>query len=113
MGVSGPNAQRRRRGSETLNPTRLALSTATNTVFLSDANGSPAENSATGFITGAAQSFWTASSNFWNFSPQGIGGSSDSPDGDLVEKGGVAEQIRNAFPTSQASRKLSNCTHVS
>ncbi|HKB82492.1 MAG TPA: hypothetical protein VKD04_04705, partial [Burkholderiales bacterium] len=75
-----------------------------------DALGSPAENSATGFITGSAQSFWTQSSSFWSFNPQGIGGSSDSPDGDLVEKGGAAQQQRLAFPTSQATRKLYTCT---
>ncbi len=113
IGVFRPDAQKSPRWFGNLKAYKLGLSTATNTVFLSDANGSPAENSATGFITGAAQSFWTASSNFWNFSPQGIGGSSDSPDGDLVEKGGVAEQIRNAFPTSQASRNLYTCTQGS
>src|SRR5260221_4851626 len=83
IGVFRPDAQKSPRWFGNLKAYKLGLSTATNTVFLADALGSPAENSATGFITGSAQSFWTQSSSFWSFNPQGIGGSSDSPDGDL------------------------------
>ena len=42
-------------------------------------------------------------STFWSFrtpySSTDVGGASDSPDGDLVEKGGVAEQMRIAYAT--------------
>ena len=113
IGVFRPDAQKSPRWLGNLKAYKLGLSTATNSVFLADANGLPAENSATGFITGSAQSFWTQGSNFWNFNPQGIGGSSDSPDGDLVEKGGAAQQIRAAFPASQTSRNLYTCTQGS
>ena len=113
IGVFRPDAQKSPRWLGNLKAYKLGLSTATNTVFLADANGLPAENSATGFITGSAQSFWTQGSTFWNFNPQGIGGGSDSPDGDLVEKGGAAQQIRTAFPASQTSRNLYTCTQGS
>ena len=113
IGVFRPDAANSPRWLGNLKAYKLGLSTATNTVFLADANGLPAENSGTGFITGSAQSFWTQGSTFWNFKPQGIGAGSDNPDGDLVEKGGVAQQIRTAFPTSQASRNLYTCTQGS
>ena len=113
IGVFRPDALKSPRWLGNLKAYNLGLSTATNTVFLSDANGLPAENSATGFITGSAQSFWTQGSSFWSFNPQGVGGSSDSPDGDIVEKGGAAQQIRTAFPTSQTTRKLYTCTQGS
>ena len=113
IGVFRPDAQKSPRWLGNLKAYKLGLSTATNSVFLADANGLPSENSATGFITGSAQSFWTQGSTFWNFNPQGIGGSSDSPDGDLVEKGGAAQQIRVAFPASQTSRNLYTCTQGS
>src|SRR5258708_2726483 len=110
IGVFRPDAQKSPRWFGNLKAYNLGLSTATNTVFLADALGSPAENSATGFITGSAQSFWTQSSSFWSFNPQGIGGSSDSPDGDLVEKGRPAQHQPLPFPTTQATRKLYTCT---
>jgi len=113
IGVFRPDAQLSPRWFGNLKAYQLGLSTATNTVYLADANGAPAENSSTGFITGSAQSFWTQPSTFWNFNPQGAGGGSDSPDGDLVEKGGVAQQIRTAFPTSQTARALYTCTQGS
>lgn len=113
IGVFRPDAQKSPRWLGNLKAYQLGLNTATNTVFLADATGAPAENASTGFITGSAQSFWTAGSTFWNFNPQGIGGSSDSPDGDLVEKGGVAQQERISYASSQATRNLYTCTQGS
>lgn len=81
-------------------------------IELSDANGLQAVNPGTGFATPCAQSLWTTdssttdkSSGYWanvtqNPSPKGQCTTSansvwsDSPDGSLVEKGGVAEVIR-------------------
>ncbi|WP_332774569.1 pilus assembly protein [Polaromonas sp.] len=84
------------------------------TLFLADSTGAPAENPSTGFVNPGAISYWTQASTFWDplyyVSSQGIGGSSDSPDGDLVEKGGAAQYIRTTFATSQAARNLYSCT---
>src|SRR5260221_578055 len=83
-------------------------------LFLADANGDEAADNINGFIKGSATSFWTASSTFWSFrSPfdaSDVGQQSDKPDGNLVEKGGMAEMLRIAYPTDQSTRKLYTCT---
>ncbi|MGE5626309.1 MAG: pilus assembly protein [Bacillota bacterium] len=92
---------------------KLALDTSSGNVFLADANNTAAENSSTSFITPSAQSFWTTSSTFWGFrasSLNGLGGSSDAPDGDIVEKGAAAQQLRIAYASSQSTRNLYTCT---
>jgi type IV pilus assembly protein PilY1 len=84
--------------------------------FLVDSLGQKAENAATGFVSPNAQSFWSASSSFWSHRPvdeNGAGGSSDLPDGDLVEKGGAAQGLRARFPTDQALRQIYTCVSSS
>ena len=84
--------------------------------FLVDSLGQKAENAATGFVSPIAQSFWTASSTFWNHrttDENGAGGASDLPDGDLVEKGGAAEGLRIRYPTDQAQRQIYTCVSSS
>ncbi|MFO7550783.1 MAG: PilC/PilY family type IV pilus protein [Haliea sp.] len=76
---------------------------------LADANLKPAVNPLTGFATECAASFWTEDSgNYWeglNIQPPlkgqclpqpATGDWSDLPDGPFVEKGGVAQMIRQA-----------------
>jgi len=113
IGVFRPDATKAPRWLGNLKMYNLGLDTATNTVFLSDSNNAPAENAGKGFISATAKSFWTENSGFWSFrtaQENGVGGSSDSPDGDLVEKGGVAQQIRIANATTQTARNLYTCT---
>ena len=91
---------------------QFALDPNTSQLYLADANNNPAYNGSTGFITPTAVSFWTTPSSFWGFRPpnqNGVGGASDSPDGDLVEKGAAAEMLRNALAASQSSRQLYTC----
>ncbi|MCU6433496.1 hypothetical protein LPB67_06835 [Undibacterium sp. Jales W-56] len=71
---------------------------------LGDVTGAPAISPVTGFVTECATSFWTSDSGtYWNNLPGTPKGTcpvtsyspySDSPDGPIVEKGGVAEVIR-------------------
>lgn len=114
IGVFRPDPAKSPRWFGNLKLYDLASLSATGDVFLADANNFAATNSSTGFISNSALSFWTKPSTFWNFrapfAPTDVGQGSDSPDGDLVEKGGVAEQLRIAFPTSQTARKLYTCT---
>ena len=123
IGVFRPDSTKSPRWLGNLKMYNLALNTATGTVFLADAEngpppavGSQAENSTTGFVSQNSPSFWTKSSSFWAFrdaSQNGPGGSSDLPDGDLVEKGGAAQQLREAFAGAEASapgRNLYTCT---
>ena len=94
---------------------QIAADTSTTppTLFLADKNGVAATSASTGFISPGATSFWTANSNFWDStyygSSQGVGGASDAPDGDLVEKGGAAQRLRVAYASSLAGRKVFTC----
>ena len=74
------------------------------TLKLGDSAGNAAISSAgTGFITPGAISYWTkkdiatapdSTGGFFVTNPQGAGLGFDSPDGELVEKGGAAQQLR-------------------
>jgi type IV pilus assembly protein PilY1 len=113
IGVFRPDQTKNPRWFGNLKLYKLGVNTATSTLFLADAVGGAAENASTGFISGNAQSFWTSSSSFWSYrdpTQNGVGGNSDMPDGDLVEKGGAAQRIRVAFPTSQTTRNVYTCT---
>ena len=115
IGVFRPDANKAPYWLGNLKMYNLAL-TSSGDVFLADAVGNPAQNTTTGFITGAAPSFWTIPSSFWGFrtaDQNGVGGASDYPDGDLVEKGGAAEQLRIAYASAELAiptRNLYTCT---
>ncbi|HZX26100.1 MAG TPA: PilC/PilY family type IV pilus protein [Telluria sp.] len=76
-------------------------------IDLGDVNGDLAVNTNTGFLTPCATSYWTSDSNtYWQglgINPDPAGGCtsssnsvySDSPDGPQVEKGAVAQVLRN------------------
>jgi Tfp pilus tip-associated adhesin PilY1 len=84
-----------------------------------------AVNLNTGFISNTSPSIWTESSTFWSFrSPNyestDAGKESDRPDGDLVEKGGAAQKIRQVYSepdgatlnadNTSMSRNIYTCT---
>jgi len=116
LGVFRPDAMAAPNWVGNLKQYKLGVDTATTppTVFLADSAGAVVENTTTGFANPSAVSFWTKASTFWDplyyVNSQGVGGSSDSPDGDLVEKGGAAQYLRTAYATSQASRNIYTCT---
>jgi type IV pilus assembly protein PilY1 len=74
-------------------------------IDLGDVNGNLAVNNNTGFVTDCAVSWWTSDSGtYWKnmgVNPDPAGGCStekaysDAPDGPLVEKGAVAQVLRN------------------
>jgi type IV pilus assembly protein PilY1 len=109
MGVFRPDADAAPRWMGNLKEYKLAAS-STDQLYLADANGNPVENSTTGFVTPSAISYWTQPSAFWGFQPSGAGGASDSPDGDIVEKGAAAQVLRSTYPVSQAARKVYTCS---
>lgn len=92
------------------------------TLKLGDSLGNPAISaSGTGFITPTAVSFWTkkdtstapdSTGGFFINDARGAGGAFDSPDGELVEKGGAAQRSRvsnltvNYTSTPSSPRKL-------
>ncbi|MGH6770648.1 MAG: hypothetical protein ACRECO_16685, partial [Xanthobacteraceae bacterium] len=120
IGVFRPDANKSPRWYGNLKLYRLGVNLAIEDepeLFLADATGAPAENEGTGFIGGNARSFWTQdeSVDFWRFrdpSLNGAGGPSDLPDGDLVEKGGAAQQLRIAYATDQSGRSIYTCLNA-
>jgi len=94
---------------------QFTLDPNTNQLLLADAAGNPAYSATTGFILPTALSFWTTPSSFWGFRPpaqNGVGAASDSPDGDVVEKGAAAELLRTNLASAQSSRQLFSCLNT-
>src|SRR5205085_3606648 len=93
-------------------------------LFLADATGAQAISSAgTGFISPNAISYWTSKNTnalpdnvggFWINNPQGAGKAFDYVDGEIVEKGGVSQQVRLAnlstdYVATPTGRNLYTC----
>ncbi len=113
IGVFRPDASKAPHWFGNLKMYKLGLNAATSSLFLADANGLPAENPTSGFVAPTARSFWSEPSTFWSYrtaTENGAGGVSDVADGELVEKGGVAQQLRIDYALSQVSRELFTCT---
>lgn len=107
IGVFRPDAQALPRWFGNLKLYQLGYNSGTETLYLADKNGLPAE-SASGFIVSNATSFWTTDSTYWYFSQRGTPpSSSDSPDGEVVEKGGAAQKLRD---NHDSGRTLYTCT---
>lgn len=111
MGVFRPDANRSPRWFGNLKQYKLGR--VGSQIKLIDAS-TPAvdvQNVNTGFVSPSAKSFWTHDSTFWDFSPRGTPPSgSDNPDGEVVEKGAAAQQLREALNTGGiASRKAYTC----
>ncbi len=113
MGIFRPDGNSSPRWPGNLKQYQLGVIDGTNNLQLVDRTPLPVENASTGFITPTAKSFWTATSTFWDASyypdAQGSGGTSDLPDGDIVEKGGAAQRLRSIYATSQTARNLYTC----
>jgi type IV pilus assembly protein PilY1 len=116
MGVFRPDAAGNPRWLGNLKQYKFAADSNRN-LTLVDANGQPA-GGASGFAQPDAVSFWTSkdtskapdatfaaatnattgsTGGFYFFDSKGSGLSYDSPDGEWVEKGGAAEQLRLAY----------------
>ncbi len=112
MGVFRPDGDNRPRWMGNLKLYQLAQD-EDGVVFLADRDGDPAQSASTGFITSSARSFWTTPSTFWEFDPRGTPPSgSDSPDGEVVEKGGSAQRQRQQYDTNLKidGRQVFTCT---
>ena len=118
IGVFRPDATKNPRWFGNLKAYKLGFDDVTSRLFLADSQtdvdgDAVSAESSTGFINNTAISHWTSSSLFWGFrdaDENGTGGASDSPDGDLVEKGGTAQRMRVKYATSQTARNLYTCT---
>ena len=121
LGLFRPDANMNPRWYGNLKMYQAAVNSSSNTLFLADVNGTAADNPTTGFITSSATSYWTTASSFWNYAaapadPNGhsFGDTgyqqSDLPDGQVVERGAAAGQLRTTYATSQTARDLYTCT---
>jgi type IV pilus assembly protein PilY1 len=110
VGMFRPDTSAGPRWDGNLKQYQLSYDAVTDMVALVDADGAPAVNAGTGFLNPQARSFWTAPSNFWANSPSGTPASaSDSPDGEVAEKGGVAQRLRATYAESQVERRVYTC----
>ena len=117
IGVFRPDGGGQPRWVGNLKEYQFAIDSNKN-LYVADALGAPAASATSGFSTPSAQSFWTSkdttkapdatfaaatstangsTGGFWYFDSKGAGGSYDLPDGEWVEKGGAAEQLRLAY----------------
>lgn len=110
MGMFRPDGTGAPRWRGNLKQYQFGYDEVTDSLFLAGANGRSAVSSTTGFIEPGAISFWTQPSSFWVNDPMGTPKStSDSPDGEVVEKGGVAQMLRTVYASSQDARKVLTC----
>ena len=112
MGIFRPSQQPRWAGN--LKLYQIGLDSITGKPILVDAEGDAAEDTGTGFIETLARSFWTASSTYWTNIPtlsvsrgSETTSPSDDPDGKEVERGGVAQGLREYVGTN---RTVYTCT---
>lgn len=114
MGMFRPDADAKPRWRGNLKQYKFGYDVTNDVLFLADSAGNPAISGATGFISPTAVSYWTGASSFWTNQKMGVPlSASDSPDGEVVEKGGVAQQIRTAYATTQATRNIYTCLSCS
>jgi type IV pilus assembly protein PilY1 len=120
VGVFRPNAGGMPRWDGNLKQYKLGL--VGDKLVTLDADDKSAVNSLTGFVTECARSFWTPAApggldGYWSFDPQGacevgteaerlLKKQSNSPDGNVVEKGGQAYVQRSA-----AARTMKTCSN--
>ena len=110
VGAFRPDKLARPRWMGNLKQYQIIYDPVTDQLSLGDRFGAPAISGATGFFDANATSFWTTASNFWVNDPKGTPVSpSDAPDGEVVEKGGIAQAVRTAYASDQDGRRVFTC----
>lgn len=110
VGMFRPDELARTRWYGNLKQYKMAYDPGTQSLSLVDSLGNQALNAATGFFTPSAVSYWTAASTFWVNDRKGTPPSaSDYPDGEVVEKGAVAERLRIRYKADQSTRNVYTC----
>ncbi len=113
MGVFQPDADRQPRWYGNLKLYQIGNDSGS--LELVDQNNVSVRDASRGFVNSNVQSFWTHDSDFFDYAPRGTGSylsASDNPDGEVVEKGGAAQQIREDY-ISGVARKLYTCNSCS
>ena len=112
IGMFRPDGNALPRWVGNLKQYQFVYNVATDTLQLADSSLVPAVSPTTGFIDSDATSFWTSPSSFWinvEAASSGRYSRSDAPDGERVEKGGVAQWLRTRYWESRADRPVYTC----
>jgi len=110
IGMFRPDELMRPRWYGNIKQYKFAFDAISNTLSLVDSADNTAVSTITGYVEPSSLSYWTASSTFWMNAPRGsINPGSDSPDGEVTEKGGAAQKQREVFATSQSGRNVYTC----
>jgi type IV pilus assembly protein PilY1 len=121
MGMFRPDGTGQPRWMGNLKEYKFKLDSLSGKISLADSLNNDAVNLDSGFIKPSAVSFWTRAGNdpsktgwpnkdFWVNNPTGTPASgSDTPDGDVVEKGGAAEMLRLDHAKDQSKRRVFTC----
>lgn len=142
VGMFRPDANAAPRWAGNLKQYQIGYDTSGNVVLNDSLGQPAISNAGTGFISPTALSFWTAdhqagtprdgpfaidpttgsllstpvtgwpANGFWINHPTGSGGAFDAPDGEIVDKGGVAEMARADYLTDQSTRNIFTCNSV-
>jgi type IV pilus assembly protein PilY1 len=122
VGMFRPDDSAYPRWNGNLKQYKLGVDAQTKQLVLQDADSVDAVNKETGFITPCARSFWTPTqlNDYWSFNPSGdcirtdpitnlpVSGlaASDTPDGNVVEKGAQGYMLRQVLA---ADRNVKTC----
>jgi type IV pilus assembly protein PilY1 len=110
IGMFRPDELARPRWYGNLKQYTVAYDVTTDSLALVDSLGAKALNPATGFFNPSVVSYWTEGSTFWTNDRKGTPPSaSDLPDGEVVEKGAVAERLRIKYASDRSTRKVYTC----
>jgi type IV pilus assembly protein PilY1 len=110
MGLFRPEGSGSPRWVGNVKEYKFVQNAVTGALKLADSTGALAVNPSTGFISPTAVSYWTTNSQYWARFKQGIPKTGDDkPDGDVVQKGGASQVLRNANLVTQDTRKMFTC----
>jgi type IV pilus assembly protein PilY1 len=112
IGMFRPDGNALPRWIGNLKQYKFIYDSVSDSLQLADANDVPAVSPVTGFINQDATSFWTQPSSFWLKVEESSGGTysrSDAPDGEKVEKGGIAQWLRTNYWDTRAARPVYTC----
>lgn len=127
MGMFRPAAAAGPRWPGNLKQYQFAYNSSTGVLELVDALNQPAINATGGYVAPVARSFWStatttgpvlpagsATVDFFANAPAGTGLTpaqqrQEAPDGEVVDKGGAAQQLRAAYLGDQSARNVYTC----
>jgi type IV pilus assembly protein PilY1 len=116
IGMFRPDGNALPRWVGNLKQYKFIYDVASDSLQLADSANVPAVSPTSGFIDEDATSFWTHASSFWanvETATSGKYSRSDAPDGEKVEKGGIAQTLRETHYSGASGRLVFTCPGLS